>query len=102
MALYKVNGDSNEEVGNNERQKHKTINPDYIYLHNCSNYHQMLNNPDNKYLQNIRASDKTLRGNCNSRVAMSEEKRDHGNIYMWVMEHGIENIKCMCLLESKG
>ena len=33
---------------------------------------------------------------------MSEEKRDHGNIYMWVMEHGIENFKYMCLLEREG
>ena len=31
---------------------------------------------------------------------MSEEKGDYRNIYMWVIEHGIENITSMGLLEK--
>ena len=45
----------------------------------------MLKKSAKKYPQNIAASDNNLRGNYNSGVSMSEEKGDHGNIYMWVM-----------------
>ena len=60
----------------------------------------MLKKSAKKYLQNIRASDKTLRENCNTGVAMSEEKGYYGNIYMWVMEHIISNIISMGFLEK--
>ena len=52
----------------------------------------MLKKSAKKYLQNIRAYDKTLRGNCNVGVSMSEEIGDYGNISMWVIEHVIANI----------
>ena len=89
MALYQVNGESNEEDGDYKHDERKTLNPDYLYLYSCLNYHQMLKKSAKKYLQNIRASDKTLCGNCNSGVAMSEEKGDYRYMYicgLWNME----------------
>ena len=60
----------------------------------------MLKNSSKKYFQNRRASDKTLRGNCNAGVVMSADKGYHEDVYMWVMEHGISNIISMGLLEK--
>ena len=71
MALYQFNGNSNEYDGGDGRDKRKTLKPDYLYLDSCSNYHQILKKSEKKYLQNIRASDKTLRGTCNAGVGMS-------------------------------
>ena len=56
----------------------------------------------NKYLQNIRSSDKNLRGNCNAGVAMSEEKGDYGYLSMWFMEHGIAIIVSIDFIEKEG
>ena len=50
---------------------------------------------------NIKEFDKTLRGNCNAGVAISEEKGYYGNLYMWSMEHGIANIIYIGFLEKK-
>ena len=36
VALYKVNDESNEEDGDDERDKRKTINPYYLFLGICS------------------------------------------------------------------
>ena len=55
-----------------------------------------------KYLQNIRASDKNLRGNCNAGAAMSEERGDYRDISILFMEHGIANIVSMSFLEKEG
>ena len=85
MALYQVNGDLNEDYSDYERFERKALNPYYLYLSSCSNYHQMLKNSAKNYLQNIIAYDKTLRGNCKSGVAMLENKGNYKNIFMWVM-----------------
>ena len=62
----------------------------------------MLKKLAKKYLQNIRAYDKTLCGNCNTGFSMSEEKGDYGNLSIWVMEHGIEITISMGLLKKEG
>ena len=85
VALYQVNGDSNEEDSDNERDERKTINPDYSYLDSYSNYHQRLNNSAKKYPQDIKASDNTQGGKCNKGFAISEEKGECRNMYTWVM-----------------
>ena len=60
----------------------------------------MLKKSAKKYLQNTRKYDKTLCGNCNEGVAMSEEKGDYGDLSMWVMDHGIANIIFIGFLEK--
>ena len=100
MDLYQVNGDSNEEYGDNDCDKCKKPNPYYLYLDSCPNYHKILKKSAKEYLQNIRASDNTLCGNCNTGFAMSEEMGDYRNLYMWVMEHGIKNIRSMGFLKK--
>ena len=62
VALYQVNDYSNEEDSDDEHGERKTINPEYIYQDSCFNYHQILKKSAKKYIQNIRASDNTLRG----------------------------------------
>ena len=80
MALYQVNGASNEEDSDYERNKHKTLNPYDLNLNSCLDYQQMFKKSTKNYLQNIRASDKNLRGNYNTGVTMLEEKGHYVNL----------------------
>ena len=61
----------------------------------------MLKNSAKKYLQNIRAPDRNLRGNFNAGIEISEEKRDCGSLSIWVIEHGTSSIISMGLLEKE-
>ena len=78
--------------------KHKTLDPNKLYLDSMSSFQQMFTK---QHLDDIKKSDVTLRGPCNAGTSYSDEKGRYLNLFeLWLVWHGITNLLSIPMLEK--